>query len=126
MERLTKKFTDGGFYCEEVEDVGVKGVNSPTYVGKVVDKLGKYEDLEEQGLLLRLPCNVGSILYIVYNEKIYQVKVTNKVYLLQGNLHLLCVNDYFSDLISCYDIGKTSFYTREEAENMLKQINGQS
>lgn len=27
------------------------------------DKLAEYEDLEEQGLLLRLPCKVGSELY---------------------------------------------------------------
>ena len=64
MERLTKRFTDGTYYCEDIEDVGIKGINAPTYVGKVVDKLADYEDLEEQGLLLRLPCKVGDTVYV--------------------------------------------------------------
>ena len=32
------------------------------------EKLKEYEDLEEQGLLLRLPCKVGSPLYRVYKK----------------------------------------------------------
>lgn len=56
MERLTKRFTDNTYYCERIEDVGIKGINAPTFVGEAVDKLADYEDLEEQGLLLRLPC----------------------------------------------------------------------
>lgn len=47
MDRLTKRFTDGGAYCEEIIDVGIKGVNYPTYVGRAVDKLAEYEDFEE-------------------------------------------------------------------------------
>jgi hypothetical protein len=30
-----------------------------------LDKLKEYEDLEEQGLLLRLPCKIGDTVYIV-------------------------------------------------------------
>lgn len=47
MDRLTKRFTDGGAYCEEIIDVGIKGVNYPTYVGRAVDKLAEYENFEE-------------------------------------------------------------------------------
>ena len=32
-------------------------------VDKLAKKLAEYEDLEEQGLLLRLPCKVGDTLY---------------------------------------------------------------
>ena len=71
MERLTKRFTDGTYYCEDIEDVGIKGINAPTYVGKVVDKLAGYEDLEEQGLLLRLYCNVGDTVYCIEDKKIW-------------------------------------------------------
>ncbi len=65
MERLTKKFTDGGAYCEEIIDVGIKDINYPTYVGRAVDKLAEYEDLEEQGKLLKLPCVVGDTVYVL-------------------------------------------------------------
>lgn len=32
-------------------------------IDAVYRKLKEYEDLEEQGLLLRLPCKVGDVLY---------------------------------------------------------------
>lgn len=61
MERLTKKFTDGSAYCEEIDDVGIKGVNYPTYVGKAVDKLAQFEDLEE---LIGIPLkDIAKIFY---------------------------------------------------------------
>lgn len=56
MERLTKYFIDIGGYCvdnEYITNIGTKGINNnnPTFVGKAVDKLAEYEDLEEQGKL---------------------------------------------------------------------------
>ena len=65
MERLTKRFTDGVAYCEEIEDVGIKSINSKTYVGKAVEKLAEYEDLEEKGMLLKLPCKTGTPVYFI-------------------------------------------------------------
>lgn len=32
-------------------------------IGQCFNKLADYEDLEEQGLLLRLPCKVGDTVY---------------------------------------------------------------
>ena len=32
---------------------------------KIIERLAEYEDLEEQGLLLRLPCKVGSTVYAI-------------------------------------------------------------
>lgn len=64
MERLTKKFTDGGAYSEEVEDLTLESVKSPTFVGKAIDKLAEYEDLEEQGLLKKFPCKIGDTVYL--------------------------------------------------------------
>ena len=34
-------------------------------VSQCFDKLAEYEDLEEQGLLLRLPCKVGDTVYCI-------------------------------------------------------------
>lgn len=34
------------------------------FEGEAIDKLAAYEDAEEQGLLLRLPCKVGDIVYV--------------------------------------------------------------
>ena len=68
MERLTKRYID--------EDDGRKSIGAYTgytipeiwFEGEreyqVLDKLATYEDLEEQGLLVRLPCKVGDIVYV--------------------------------------------------------------
>ena len=37
----------------------------------VCDKLGKYEELEEQGRLVKLPCKVGARLYWIDDEDDY-------------------------------------------------------
>lgn len=55
MERLTKTYSDG---THGAADNLPCGENSYTYKGLLLEALGKYEDLEEQGLLLRFPCKV--------------------------------------------------------------------
>lgn len=61
MERLTKPELVNGFLaCYPENDTGL-----PELVGKgnpyrkIVEKLKEYEDFEEQGKLLKLPCAVG-------------------------------------------------------------------
>lgn len=107
MEKITKKFSDGTFYCEDIEDVGIKGVNAPTFVGKAINKLAEYEDLEEQGLILRLPCKVGDTVYSVVKDglQIFELKFSLDFYVRRMS-----------------DFGKTVFLTKEEAEQALKQM----
>ena len=37
---------------------------------EVLEKLGEYEDLEEKGLLVKLPCKVGDKVYIVDRKSV--------------------------------------------------------
>lgn len=73
MERLTKKNGNGDYYypkCfEKCDGLGAssKCDNCEITTG-ACEKLGEYEDLEEQGLLLRLPCGIGTIVYEVENN----------------------------------------------------------
>ena len=69
MERLTNKNDNGNhFYPECFEKCGGSGAsrrcNDCELTSSVCEKLGKYENLEEQGLLLRLPCKVGDTVYV--------------------------------------------------------------
>lgn len=63
MERLTQKsdkmiwFKDQGLKIEPCE------MNSH-HCRMILEKLADYEDLEEQGLLVRLPCKVGDVVYV--------------------------------------------------------------
>lgn len=62
MKRLTERErnVDGtGVAKEEITD----GLLKP-FADKILTKLADYEDLEEQGLLARLPCKVGDIVYV--------------------------------------------------------------
>lgn len=65
MERLTKTYSDG---THGAADNLPCGENSYTYKGLLLEALGKYEDAEEQGLLLQLPCKVGDTVYKVTNN----------------------------------------------------------
>jgi hypothetical protein len=70
-------------------------------------ELKKYKDLEEQGLLVRLPCKVGTEVY-------YILGIPNKT---------PCAIDKCVFKLSDIDkIGKTVFLTREEAEKKLDEI----
>lgn len=89
-----------------------------------VKKLAEYEDLEEQGLLVKLPCKVGDVLYSI-NEamrRIYKVVAINRMIFLLGKIHIYCDGSSYLDLICCDDIGKTVFLTKEEAEQALKYM----
>lgn len=87
----------------------------------IAEKLANYEQLEEQGLLLRLPCKVGDTIY--YLERFCGGAIDcpsgpceecpdHEFDILEGKFKL-------TDL--CY-FGKTMFLTREEAENKLKTL----
>lgn len=52
MERLTERTSEG----QTIPKTDMK---------KCMERLAEYEELEERGLLLRLPCKVGDILYAV-------------------------------------------------------------
>lgn len=68
MERLTERERniDGtGIAKEEITDGLLK-----SFADKILTKLAEYEDLEEQGLLLKLPCKVGDSVFIISGENI--------------------------------------------------------
>lgn len=76
-------------------------------IDAVYRKLKKYEDLEEQGRLIKLPCKVGDGVY-------YILGIPNKT---------PCVIDKCKfELSDINKIGKTLFLTREEAEAKLKEL----
>ena len=115
MKRLTEK-------SKVLDDYRLKDL-SVDNCQEAINKLGKYEDLEEQGLLLRLPCKVGDTVYSIANDgKIYPVKATREVRIVNGVLHIICESCRYSDLVSYDNIGKTVFFTQAEAEQKLKEI----
>lgn len=88
------------------------------------ERLKEYEDAEDDGILLKLPYRVGDIVFIVKScsKRIYPAKVLNEMRIVNGKLHVTCKGERYTDLISCEDLGKKVFLTKEEAEQKLKEM----
>ena len=110
MERLTYRTTKG-------EAIGNSSVAD---IGDILEKLAEYEDLEEQGLLLRLPCKVGTTVYNTtwWDDVQEKVKVDGKTF--YRTLHKHKVSKSTFSLVDIYDFGKTVFLTKAEAKQKLK------
>ncbi len=91
---------------------------------KAIEKLAEYEDLEEQGVLLKLPCKVGDTVYSIAEDC--------------GGDALDCRNRDCQNCVDFYrfveenkfdtymrdEIGKTVFLAKEEAESALRGMEG--
>ena len=87
------------------------------------EKLKYFEDLEEQGLLLKLPCKVDDTLYFVSRNKIIEELIVLKI--TYQDKFIITFRDESNDIgnVSEKYIGKTVFLTKEEAEEKLKELN---
>ena len=117
MERLTKTYSDG---THGASDNLPCGENSYTYKGLLLEALGKYEDAEEQGLLLKLHLKVGDTVYYVIstmkNPIDFQIV---KIEIFQDEI--IYVDDGDNEW-SVEDFGKLVFLTQAEAEQRLKEM----
>lgn len=52
-------------------------VNARILTYEEADKWEEYKNLEEQGLLVRLPCKVGDDVYIIPSQSIYGINIVN-------------------------------------------------
>lgn len=93
------------------------------------NKLAEYEDLEEQGLLLRLPCKVGDTVYIitrVFNGKeVIGAIGRRKIDSIGGNalnpIYVISKEPY--ELRFCpSEFGARVFLTQAEAEAKLREM----
>lgn len=98
-------------------------------IDAVYRKLKDYEDLEEQGLLLRLPCKVGDTIYEVsYENREFVIKehiVKEFIYRTYRfpRIEIYCENE--NGFLVCNNIGKLDeclFLTQAEAEQKLKEM----
>lgn len=126
MERLTKTYSDGK---HGAADNLPCGENSYEYKGLLLEALGKYEDLEEQGRLLRLPCKIGDTVYKITRNFISEYKIISEtIYPYSIQFNWQCTKGIYVNLVGFADreIGETVFLTREEAEAKLKEMEKKS
>lgn len=122
--KMMREFIGHANHRLDCEDSRVKSLKS---------KLKNYKDLEEQGLLLRLPCKVRDIIYVngilgvgeAEEYKVIRVDYHSNLATKRSEFYieaLLVSNPENS--IGFYDkeIGKTVFLTKAEAEAKLKEL----
>lgn len=107
MERLTYRTIKGE----------AMGNSSVADIGDILGKLAEYEDLEEQGLLLRLPTEA----YFIKNNNVCKGWVQELVYAPCRKLLLdIRYDDNTLDSYRGY-VGNTVFLTKAEAVQKLKE-----
>ena len=100
-----------------------KKVDNVGLTTHILQELKEYRDLEEQGLLLKLPCKVDDTLYFVSRNKIIEELIVLKI--TYQDKFIITFRDESNDIgnVSEKYIGKTVFLTKEEAEEKLKELN---
>ena len=95
-----------------------------------LEKLAEYETAEEEGRLVVLPCKVGDALFCFSRRKIYPFKARCiRIYEERAEIELWYAGDeenlkFWHITIAEQDIGYKLFFTREEAEKALKEMEG--
>lgn len=134
MERLTDKNAYGNYFypkCfEKCDGLGAsRKCDNCEITTSICEKLGKYEDLEEQGRLVKLPCKVGDTVYaigfnnnkpIIYESVVLRILITEKEIVFNVKVDEFGINSQLKQ--SMFD--RTVFLTKSEAEVKLKELRG--
>lgn len=131
MERLTERYD---ITPDGESDIWVKQHDYISAARKLCD----YEDLEEQGLLVRLPDDLKKKVYRItyeYTECSNFGETKNncenyncnrdcdsqkRFYIVENRLEFMLFCNYY------HELGKTVFLTREEAEKKLEEMKNES
>lgn len=142
MERLTEKrdwqnvipLRQDGKLKWTLSSAGMGDAPTQFLYGVHADKLAEYEDLEEQGKLLKLPCKIGDKIFVIPSRANYGINIVNRH---EENNR---VYEQIVDRITFYKSGyllstceghacvieesykETWFLTKEEAENALRKL----
>ena len=144
MERLTRRINNNkitaikGHGCNySAHSFDCQDNEGRDKLRAALEKLATYEDLEEQGLLVRLPCKVGDTVWdndFGYPES-YEIKAFSYgycdsyvepgigiedeiIFYYENYTHSISITGAFP----MSEIGKTVFLTREEAEKKLEEM----
>lgn len=116
MDRLTNRGTNSEIWITDNDTTRTKGRQKAAY-----EKLAMYEDLEEQGRLLKLPCKIGDTVWNYSYFGLRDYKVTYMGFDKDGLLYFDCESG-ITYSFRCYlkDFKDKIFLTKSEAEAKLK------
>lgn len=147
IQKKTDVFPD--FDCPVKEDEGgvaekfcnrvCDGFDAICPFKEMAKRLKAYEDAEEQGLLLQLPCKVGDTIFVIPSKVNYNLNIlngyiqNNRVYEQKVNSIQMYNNEHYL-LTSCEGLFNvvsnfykvTWFLTKEEAEQALARMESEN
>lgn len=139
MERLTKVSAVGEHLPRKPLNLIHKSDLSESNLTEILEKLGKYEDAEEQGLLLRLPCKPRSEVFLICNRYTHcsfedvsfeESSCEGCEYDCDSRKELYIHRNSSVDIEwitrNLNKFGKTVFLTKEEAEAKLAEMEGRA
>ena len=135
VEEMNTKFIkeEEKIICEKLFDLDIDKdilINQTQEINRLNDILREYKELEEQGLLLKLPYKVGDTVWVIVNKGDYRQHVCEFEV---TEISIKKINSYKKPRVhigfiagsirrSLDTIGKTVFLTKEEAEQELKRL----
>lgn len=130
MERLTERSKNSNmvwFKDTESEGMRLEPCEMTAHHSRMtIEKLAAYEDAEEQGLLLRLPCKVGDAVYKpnpITKKEIVGIKIES-IFITESGINISGRTTIKKYSFCCKpeDFGETVFLTKEEAKAKLKEM----
>lgn len=147
MERLTRRLNNNKIVAIKGDSCNYSANSFDCQLSEgrkrlrtALEKLADYEDLEEQGLLVRLPCKVGDTVWVVtsqinvfgYDEydgdaeyEVYESFLSSVSYYASGEqfrIYAKVTNSFIVAYFRECDFGESIFLTREEAVNKLEEM----
>ena len=147
MERLTRRLNNNKIVAIKGDSCNYSANSFDCQLSEgrkrlrtALEKLADYEDLEEQGLLVRLPCKVGDTVWVVtspinvfgYDEydgdaeyEVYESFLSSVSYYASGEqfrIYAKVTNSFIVAYFRECDFGESIFLTREEAEKELEKM----
>lgn len=129
MDRLTKvmQCNDGNKLYDYSNEV-VKNVKDfSSRLELMFEKLAMYEDLEEQGRLLKLPCRLGDTIYILNQKRIIPLEIC-EIYFDSHGIEMAAKNreelGYRTINLTEDGIGVEWYKTEEEAKAAMDKLKG--
>lgn len=140
MERLTERTVDGILVKENHSENGIRtfyqcfgGKPNANYSNCeegycAMEKLAAYEDAEEQGRILRLPISkdtpVYSIEYCCGRDKSNRIGMCVRGFCNDCDDKAYYIRESTANYCNICEIQKSVFFTLEEAESKLKEMEG--
>lgn len=91
--------------------------NQHNQLAEWLEELKSYKDLEEQGLIVKLPCPIGATTWDICGMDIRENAVSGIEYCKDGKWFLWANEDEWLG-----ELGELVFFTREEAEKKLEEM----